>query len=61
MNTHIIPDLPIYRLIKTDIEQISYLQTSGTCKINFKNSEGKDISYIGMTKKKIEASIKEVL
>lgn len=48
-----------FQIIRSDIEKINYLQTSGIYRINFVNNEGYKGSYIGMTKRKIDDRIKE--
>lgn len=57
MDTLICTFLPIFRLIKRDIENFSHL--SEIYIINFKNNELNDILYVGMTERKIEDRIKE--
>lgn len=49
----------ISKLIRTDIEKINQLKTSGIYTIKFNDIEGKDCAYIGLMKPKILERIKE--
>lgn len=55
----IIQKLSIFKLIRTEIEKINQLTTSGIHNIKFKDSERKEGVNRGMTKRKIEERVKQ--
>lgn len=49
----------IFKIIRSDIQEINHLQTSGFYRINFVTNKGNKESYLSTSKRKLATSIKE--